>query len=127
MPLHVLEELQSVETMRAQAETADSASGPAVERLVNLMAQSAEYVKKRVEKRTHSHRKRKQQLIGQIRNANRLLGTHRDSELDAVPDPVERERRRAEATAQRVDAVRAGWWSCREMNRRCGGERGGER
>jgi len=112
MPLHILNELRPVEAMREQAETANSAGGNAVDNLTSLMTRASSYVKDRVEKGTRSHRKRKQQLIGHIRTANRLLGTHTEGELDAVSDPVERQRRRDEAESQRTDADRGGlWWN----------------
>ena len=107
MPLHILNELRPVEIMREQAEAANSAGGNAVDNLTSLMTRASSYVKDRVEKGTRSHRKRKQQLIGRIRTANRLLGTHTEGELDAVSDPVERQRRRDEAESQRTDADRA--------------------
>ena len=66
------------------------------------MHDSRQYVIQRVKRSTQAHRRKKQQLVSQMRRVNRVLGTHGDGDIETITDKTVREHRREQAIAQRA-------------------------
>ena len=106
MPLHMLDELKTVEAMRTRAEGAEKSAGERpLEALFNLIDSSKDFAKIQAKEATKAHRKKKQTIINQLRACDKLLGTNRaHAEIDEIEHQPTRELRRATVVQQRAEA-----------------------